>query len=239
MADFIGSAVSEFKVCMCTWIKRRRRVSAACSVDSRYALNPPYKKYCAASGGEFNPERFKEGFNMMNLMWKNKKLVWTNELSVGNAVIDAEHKNLISMVNDVVDAIRARDHDDLEQAFDMLDDWVSVHFFNEEKIAQAIGFDFSKHRLAQQYCLDELRFLRDELVGGKSLWCKDTAEHFARFLSKWIIDDHIIGLDMQMKSALQKYDYSFCPNLEGDKGKSVRAPFIRNVPRFVVNQVSA
>jgi len=26
-------------------------------VDSRYALNPPYKKHCAASGGESNPKR--------------------------------------------------------------------------------------------------------------------------------------------------------------------------------------
>ncbi|MDO8813424.1 MAG: hypothetical protein Q7J38_15520 [Gallionella sp.] len=70
---------------------------------------------------------------MMNLMWKNKKLSWTNELSVGNAVIDAEHKNLINMVNDIVDAIRARDHDDLEQAFEMLDDWISVHFLMKKK----------------------------------------------------------------------------------------------------------
>jgi len=38
------------------WIKRRRRVSTACPVDSRYAFNPRYKKYCATSDGEIQPE---------------------------------------------------------------------------------------------------------------------------------------------------------------------------------------
>lgn len=60
-----------------------------------------------------------------------------------------------------------------------------------------------------------------------------------RFLSKWIIDDHIIGLDMKMKPVLQKYDYSFWPNLECDKGKSARVSAVCGTPRFFVNQVSA
>src|SRR3989338_8758948 len=33
------------------WIKRRRRVSAACPVDSRYALNPPYKNIAPQAPG--------------------------------------------------------------------------------------------------------------------------------------------------------------------------------------------
>jgi len=41
------------------WIKRLRRVSTVVSVDSRYALNPPYKNRYAAGGEEFNPKRFK------------------------------------------------------------------------------------------------------------------------------------------------------------------------------------
>lgn len=154
---------------------------------------------------------------MMNPMWRSKSLAWTNELSVGNGVIDVEHKNLIGLVNDVVDAIKARDYDDMAQAFEMLNDWIVVHFLNEEQIARAVGFDFEKHKLAQQYCLDELRFLSGELVGCNSLWCKDTVEHFTHFLRKWIIDDHIIGLDMQMRPILQKYEYSFWPNRECDK----------------------
>ncbi|MDO8813420.1 MAG: hemerythrin family protein [Gallionella sp.] len=148
---------------------------------------------------------------MMNLMWKNKKLSWTNELSVGNAVIDAEHKNLINMVNDVAHAIRERDCSAIAQAFEILENWLHVHFLNEEQIALAVKFDFSKHKAKQQYGLKELQHMRDELVGKRGVWSDGTVDHFTRSLKRWMIDKHIIELDMQMKPVLEGYPYDFMP----------------------------
>lgn len=143
------------------------------------------------------------------------KLLWSKQLSIGNVIIDSEHRNLISLVNDIIRAIEARIDSDLTQAFEQLEQALCVHFTNEEKIAQAIGFDFSKHRLAQRYGLKELQFLRNELVGGNGLWSENAVEHFTHFLKNWMIDEHIIGLDMQMRPVLQTYDYEFWPNLRG------------------------
>ena len=59
-------------------------------------------------------------------------LKWTKQLSVGNAVIDSDHKNLIGVVNDTRSAIRARDSFMLSEAFVRLEDWLWIHFENEE-----------------------------------------------------------------------------------------------------------
>lgn len=134
---------------------------------------------------------------------------WTKELSVGNEVIDSEHRNLIGMVNDVAHAIWKRDCAALEQAFEALEDRLQAHFVNEESIARTVGFVFSKHKPAQQYSLKELRHMRDELLTKNGTWSDGAADHFTNSLEKWMIDGHIIKLDMQMKPALLSRFYDF------------------------------
>lgn len=148
------------------------------------------------------------------------RLKWTKQLSVGNAVIDSEHKNLIAIANGVRRAIKARDSAALPRELEHLEDWLYVHFSNEEKIAQAVNFDFSQHKLAQQSWLKELWFLRNELIGKSGLWSEDAIEYFSLFLSDWLIDGHIISLDMPMKPVLQSYGYNFLP---GAPGKFIHA----------------
>ena len=142
------------------------------------------------------------------------KLVWNGELSVGNAIIDAEHRNLICMVNDVMHGIRTRNRAALPQAFRMLEHWLHTHFANEEKIAQAVKFSFEQHKLAQQHALKELQYMRDELVAKNGLWSDSAADHFIRSLKSWVIDEHIIKLDMLMKPMLQIHGYNFLPGGE-------------------------
>jgi hemerythrin-like metal-binding protein len=145
------------------------------------------------------------------------KLAWTEQLSVGNAVIDSDHRNLINMVNDVTHAIGARNCHALAQAFEQLENWLHVHFANEEHITRSIKFDFSKHRPAQQYSLKELQHLRSELMAKDGLWSDGAVAHFAHFLKNWMIDSHITKLDMQMKPVLQALDYEFWPSwVEGE-----------------------
>lgn len=147
------------------------------------------------------------------------ELVWTNELSVGNANIDEEHRNLISMINNVKHEIKTRNSSALPQTFKQLENWLYAHFANEEKIAQAINFPFDQHKLAQQHSLRELQHLRDELVAKDGIWSDSAAHHFIRSLKKWMIDEHIINLDMRMKTALQNYAYNFWPDCgHGESG---------------------
>ena len=113
------------------------------------------------------------------------------------------------MVNDVVRAIETRNSSGLTRAFERLEHWLCLHFASKERIAQTVNFDFSHHELAQQYMLNELRFLKDLLVAKNCLWFDSAVEHFKRFLENWMIDDHIVRLDMRMKPVLQTYPYDF------------------------------
>jgi hemerythrin-like metal-binding protein len=138
------------------------------------------------------------------------KLKWAEQLSVGNAVIDSDHKNLIAVINGIERAIRARDYSVISQAFELLEGWLCVHFANEEKIALAVKFDFFKHKQAQQYSLKELQHFKDELVAKKGIWCESAIEHYVHFLKVWMTE-HIIKVDMPMKPMLQTHDYKFWP----------------------------
>lgn len=139
------------------------------------------------------------------------ELAWSRDLSVGNAVIDSEHRDLLRMIDEVERAIRVRDGAALLRAFDLLEDAVGVHFSDEEKIAQAIGFDFTQNKLEHEYVQKELRHMKGELVAKEGLWSESAAAHYSYFLSEWMIQ-HILQEDMLMKPVLQSYPYDFKPD---------------------------
>lgn len=145
------------------------------------------------------------------------EFVWTKQLSVGNAVIDSDHKNLIAVVNGIERAISAKDHSVISQAFELLEGWLCVHFANEEKIARAVNFNFLQYRQAQQYSLKELQHLRDDLVAKKGIWSESATKHYSNFLRRWMTE-HIVKVDMPMKPMLQAHDYNFWPGYAAGAG---------------------
>lgn len=138
-------------------------------------------------------------------------LVWAEYLSVGNEMIDAEHKNLIVVVNSVEQAIGTGDRAALSKAFDLLDTYMHIHFRNEERIAEAANIPFAQNKLEHRHLLKEMRYMREELETRNGIWPDDLVKKYSRFLSGWMTD-HIIKEDMQLKPALQNYPYDFKPD---------------------------
>ena len=136
---------------------------------------------------------------------------WSKQFSVGNEMIDSEHRNLLKMINDVESAIRAGNSSTLPQSLKLLEDCVAAHFADEEKIAQAIGFDFTQNKLEHQYVQNELRHMVEDLVAKNGAWSESVAAHYSFFLSEWMVE-HILQEDMLMKSVLQTYPYDFKPD---------------------------
>ena len=122
----------------------------------------------------------------------------STQFSVGNEMIDSEHRNLLKMIHDVESAIRAGNSSTLPQSFKLLEDCVAAHFTDEEKIAQAIGFDFTQNKLEHQYVQNELRHMVEDLVAKNGAWSESVAAHYSFFLSEWMIE-HILQEDMLMK----------------------------------------
>lgn len=135
-------------------------------------------------------------------------LTWTEQLSVGNAIIDSEHRNLIGLINSVEHALRSGNEHALLHAFKLLSDCVRFHFMNEEKIAQAASFPVEEHRKAHQYLQKELQYIRDELEAKSGMWSEGAIEHFTRMLGNWMMD-HLSGEDMLLKPALLTHPNDF------------------------------
>ena len=69
-------------------------------------------------------------------------------------MIDSIHKEVFELINQIAKSICARDIPALLEAFAILEQGLVGYFAVEEKIAQAAGFDFGKHRLAHQFLLE-------------------------------------------------------------------------------------
>lgn len=133
-------------------------------------------------------------------------ILWTEQLSVGNAIIDADHKELIAMINGAEYMIRKRDSYALSLAFDHIEYWLRTHFANEEMIAQAVNFPFAKHKLEHENVLKTFCFMRDVIAGRNGVWNEEAAEHYSEFLSDWFTD-HLAHEDLLMKEVLESYPY--------------------------------
>lgn len=133
---------------------------------------------------------------------------WTKQLSIGNRILDSEHKKLHRIINMIAGTIAARNVAALSEGFDQLENCLCAYFLVEEYIAQTINFDFNQHRLAHQYLLNEVQRIRSELTASNCV-CPDD-ENYARCLMNCLIR-HIKEDAKPLKIVLDTFLYDFNP----------------------------
>lgn len=136
--------------------------------------------------------------------------IWARELSVGNKILDAIHKELHGMIGRITRLVIARDVTALLEAFELLENCLCAYFVVEENIAQAIGFDFAQHKLAHQHLLNEYQRMRDELTAKNGMWSDDEGENHAHSLMNCLIQ-HIKKDGKPLKIVLDTCLYDFYP----------------------------
>lgn len=134
-------------------------------------------------------------------------LNWAEHLSVGNEMIDSDHKNLIVLINSMEHAIERRDHAALSKAFELFAAYMHIHLRNEEKIAEAVKFPFTQNKQEARQLIHLIKYLEPK----NGIWADDLVNKYSGFLSDWLLD-HIIKKDMQMKPVLKTYPYDFKPD---------------------------
>lgn len=137
-------------------------------------------------------------------------LIWTKQLSVGNATLDSEHKNLIGIIDNIEYVIHARDSFALLHSFNRFKECAHIHFMNEEQFARAINFPFAEHNLSHHYFCGELQHTVAELEARFGSWVEYVWDYYDQFLREWLIE-HIVKEDMLMKPFLQTCPYDFKP----------------------------
>ncbi len=136
---------------------------------------------------------------------------WREQLSVGNDVIDSDHKYLVDLINRVEEVLKTKNSKALPEVLDSLSKYALVHFSREEKIAQAAGYvstsqlSQSHHALTQQ--LDEIKA---EMLQAHMDWSSTAVDHFVSFLRRWLIE-HVIKEDLLMKDTLKRFSPRFDP----------------------------
>ncbi|MEW5903939.1 MAG: hemerythrin family protein [Pseudomonadota bacterium] len=138
-------------------------------------------------------------------------IVWREQLSVGNNIIDDDHKYLIDIINKVQASLDRKDKAGLQAVLQNLRDYSLLHFDREEKIAKAVGYEQTPGlQQSHQTLMERLAQMQSDFVNAEHAWVPEVTQAFAGFLRNWLID-HVIKEDLLMKPVLQKHSPAFCP----------------------------
>ena len=126
---------------------------------------------------------------------------WSDKLSVGIKSIDDQHKKLVSMVNELHDAMSERKGSEvLEGILSRLIDYTKSHFKTEEDLMQKHAYPgFVAHKSAHSQLTEKALDLQLDLKAGKAAL---SIQVFG-FLKAWLVN-HIQGEDMKYGPFLVK-----------------------------------
>lgn len=129
---------------------------------------------------------------------------WREELSLGVAEIDADHKRLIEVINEFGTISRTDpDPAQLKAVADKLLDYANRHFEREEQLQLKAHYpEYAQHKDAHDTLIATLEAFIQRYFVDKAEPVDDlTATEMRGFLRTWLID-HILKTDLRMKGKL-------------------------------------
>ena len=126
-------------------------------------------------------------------------ITWEDKLKVGVSIIDSDHQQLVKMLNELFDAMKARRGNDvLGKLFDDLVGYTVKHFGNEERLMQQHGYPESPEHKKQH---EELKRQAVELQQKFKDGSFSVSIETLNFLKSWL-SGHILGTDKQLAGFL-------------------------------------
>ncbi len=118
---------------------------------------------------------------------------WTPAISVGITAIDDQHKKLISLIQDLSDAMKARKASEIiGKVLQELSDYTVYHFGNEEKAFEKYNYpDKDTHIAAHKVYVSKI----NELIERNNKGELGISISVLDFLMNWITN-HIMKTDM-------------------------------------------
>jgi diguanylate cyclase (GGDEF)-like protein/hemerythrin-like metal-binding protein len=128
-----------------------------------------------------------------------ESFVWNPCFVTGLADIDAQHHQLVNVINRFGDLIMGQDGapiEAIEQVFEELAQYAQYHFAEEEALMLAQSLDpryIAQHKQSHASFFDEVQYLH----GGITVHSRDSARSLMQFLTQWLAY-HILGTDQFM-----------------------------------------
>jgi hemerythrin len=135
-------------------------------------------------------------------------LLWREQFSVGNDLIDSDQQYLIEIINRAEVSLKVNNHAELTMVLDELARYGKSHFEREEGVAKAVGYPKADQLNVSHAQLNEKLVAFKVQIGDT---CTQAAvAQFTAFLRDWLIA-HVIKEDMLMKPWMIKYSPRFDP----------------------------
>ncbi|OEJ65952.1 bacteriohemerythrin [Magnetovibrio blakemorei] len=122
---------------------------------------------------------------------------WSKELEIGVAFVDADHKVLINLLNQVDECIHQKEETTvLGSVLDALVEYTEYHFLREEKMMELSGYTgLSTHKTTHRMLSGKVRDVYEDFQANPgSVDPIDVRD----FLQSWLVD-HIMGSDFAYK----------------------------------------
>lgn len=123
-----------------------------------------------------------------------KKIHWDEGLSIGDAALDGEHRQLISLLNRLIDLIdEVPDAEQVHRILDELEQLATAHSRHEEMLSATAGEDFKEEQRREHSdflsaIIEARNQLRPDDLGGSLI---DVTESLVKLLINHIIDQDL------------------------------------------------
>jgi hemerythrin-like metal-binding protein len=128
------------------------------------------------------------------------QIVWRDSFDCGHPVIDAQHRRLFGIGNELIEAVLTdKPKLDLEMLlYEMVND-ITDHFCAEELIMAKTLYPLSKQHQEQHHALlNKAKRLRDHYLAGKMV-----ARELVTFIAYDVITEHVLKEDVKWTPAIQ------------------------------------
>ena len=129
-------------------------------------------------------------------------ITWDNSFSVGFAILDEQHKELVNMINELTEDCK-KGTSAAELSFKLVleraVEYAKTHFADEEKYMDKVLYpNMAAHKKEHFNFLFEVVNLVNEVESGNT-----TPIEFVNFLKKWVLN-HVAKSDMKYAPYLRK-----------------------------------
>ena len=121
-------------------------------------------------------------------------IVWDKSWEIGLKDIDAQHKQLVDIINELGEAMKSRKTNDvLSNVLKELDDYTRKHFAFEEAMMKRYGYeDLAAHKPLHTKFIQQIKDFRQQVDDGSI----SVGVKMFNFLGDWL-RGHIRGTDTQ------------------------------------------
>ena len=139
-------------------------------------------------------------------------IVWRDQMSVANHLIDMDHRLLICKINMIELALQVPGEElaNLKLALDQLEDYTVKHFEREERLQVAINYpSWGDHKNLHQSLVERLQEIKAQVLEDEdSSRLATEAPRITELLRDWLLV-HVLKEDMKLKPYLAKFPKNY------------------------------